>query len=86
MSYADILKTAKQKINIKEIGIINRKIRKMVNGGILMEISGPDGYRRADILADNLRREFDSSAKIGRPIKFGELRISGLDMSVTRKN
>lgn len=83
MSYADILKTARQKINIKEIGIINPRIRKMANGGILMEIPGPEGHKRADILADNLRKEFGDSARIGRPIKFGELRIAGLDISVT---
>lgn len=83
LTYADILKRAREKINIKELGISNPKFRKMANGGILLELSGSEGHARAEALADCLRREVGSQAKITRPTKFGELRISGMDYSVT---
>lgn len=82
-SYAEILKRARENINIKELGIANPKIRRTANGGILLEIPGIDGHRRADELANRLRMEIGSEAKIGRPVKFGELRVIGLDFSVT---
>lgn len=80
-TYADILKKAREKIDIKELGINNPKFRKSANGGILLELSGSDGH--AEILADRLRKEVGNQAKITRPIKLGELRISGIDYSVS---
>lgn len=82
-SYADILKKARQRINIKDIGITNPKIRKMANGGVLLEIPGPDGQARADALTSRLKKEVGDSAKISRPVKFGELQINGIDLSVS---
>lgn len=82
-SYVEILKKARENINIKEIEIINPKIRRTANGGVLLEIPGADGHQRADELAHRLKSEIGNDAKIGRPVKFGELRIVGLDLSVT---
>lgn len=47
-SYADVLRMARQQINIKDLGIKNPKIRMAANGGVLVEIPGPDGPARAD--------------------------------------
>lgn len=82
-TYADILRKARENINIKELGIANPKFRKAANGGVLLEIPGPDGHQRAEILANRLRNEVGSQARITRPIKYGELCISGIDYSVT---
>lgn len=66
-SYVDILKKAREKINIKEMEISNLKFRKSANGGILLEIPCPDGHARAETLANCLKEEVGSQAKILRP-------------------
>lgn len=37
-TYADVLKNARQRINIEELGIKNLKIRTVANDGVLVEI------------------------------------------------
>lgn len=68
-TYADILKCARQKINIKELGISDPRVRRSANGGILFEISGPDGGSRADALAGRLRSELGGMVRVTRPTK-----------------
>lgn len=82
-TYAEILKCAKERINIKELGITNLRIRRTVNGGVLMEIPGPDGQTNTDKLASRLKNEVGGGVKISRPTKFGEIRVSGIDVSLT---
>jgi len=45
-SYADILKRARSKFTLAELGVELAKIRDVANGGLLIEIPGPDGPRR----------------------------------------
>lgn len=47
-----------------------------------MEIPGPEGSQLADQLAGKLRAVFGENVKISRPMKFGEARLSGFDLSV----
>jgi len=54
-TYAEIIKMAKEKINLKELGIINLRTRIAANGGRIIEISGPEGAVKADTLASRLR-------------------------------
>lgn len=58
------------------------KIRLAASGGVLLEIAGPEGHSRADALADSLKRVLNEEAEVSRPIKFGELRLRGIDPSV----
>ncbi|RLU25045.1 hypothetical protein DMN91_003137 [Ooceraea biroi] len=84
-SYGQILQRAKKAVNIKEISISNMRIRHALNGGIVMEVPGPDGAARADDLAGRLRGEFGAEILVQRPTTKGELRISGFDLSVTEQ-
>lgn len=82
-SYADALKKARGKINLAEIGIDRPRIRKAANGGLLIEVPGVDGTNKADILADRLRETLDSEVVITRPVKKGDIRLTGVDDSTT---
>jgi len=59
------------------------RIRKAANGGLLIEILGPEGSGKADALAGKLKEILQDEAKIARPTTKGEIRIIGLDDSVT---
>lgn len=82
-SYAEALKAARQEISLKDLGIDASRIKRAANGGILMEIGGPEGAKKADDLAAKLRQVMGDKAAVSRPMKKAEARIIGLDDSVT---
>ena len=83
--YADLIKEARV-IELKEIGISDMRCRRSVTGGLVMEIAGKESASKADILANKLRDVFHGSeeVRINRPVKKAELRILGLDDSVSK--
>jgi len=82
----DVMKEAKSKIKIEEIGIEYLRPRISVTGAVILEIPGEAGAAKADKLADRLREIFnEDKAKIARPVKRADLRLAGLDESVTRE-
>lgn len=84
VSYANILKKAREGISLSELGIENTRIRKGINGGVIIEIPGPEGKERADTLAKQLRDVLkDEEVKVTPLSIRAEIRISGFDDSVT---
>jgi len=55
LSYAEIIKLARERINLKELGIENPRMRRAANGGVIIEIAGPESAVKADSLASRLR-------------------------------
>lgn len=85
ISYSDILREAKTKMDLKQLGIEETRIRRAITGGIIIEISGEQNSQKADILANTLRQTFTNTddVTITRPAKRAKLRLSGLDDSTT---
>ncbi|XP_024868277.1 uncharacterized protein LOC112452350 [Temnothorax curvispinosus] len=84
VSYADILKKARDNINLDSLGIETSKIRRGINGGIIIEIPGADGTTKADSLVGKLREVLDiNNIRITRPTTMGELRIWSFDDSIS---
>lgn len=84
-SYADILKTARGGISLAELGIANPRIRKAVNGGIIIEVPGADGAIKADSLANKLQEVVGQMAHVARPYAKGEMLLVGLDESISQE-
>lgn len=84
-NYVDILKEAKSKVNLQQLGIEDTRIRRAITGGIIIEIPGDQGSQKADTLTNSLRTVFTAAedVTISRPTKRAELRISGIDDSTT---
>ncbi|XP_011684296.1 PREDICTED: uncharacterized protein LOC105447788 [Wasmannia auropunctata] len=84
MSYAEALKKAKEKIILGDLGTEDTRMRCTVSGGILIELPGQDTSLAADALAAKLKDSFkDSDVRVGRPMLKDELRLSGLDASMS---
>ena len=81
----EVLAKARGKIHLSEIGDPNVKIRHTVSGGILIEIPSEESAAKADDLATRLRCVFPegSEVRISRPIKRSEIKICGLDASIS---
>jgi len=84
VTYADIIKRARESVNLKDLGIINPRMRRAANGGVIIEIAGPEGALKADSLASRLREVIGSNASISRPVVKADIRISGFDESVIK--
>jgi len=84
MTYAEIIKQAREKVDLKDLGIVNPRMRRAANGGVLIEIAGPEGASKADALAARLREAIGGSAAVSRPMVKADLRITGFDESVIK--
>lgn len=86
ISRAEVMAEARRKIKQEEMGITYVRPRIAVTGAIILEIPGENSSGRADQLAERLRRELqDKPVRITRPVKAAEIRISGLDESVSKE-
>lgn len=85
VSYADILKEAKNRVDLQQLSIEETRIKRAITGGIVIEIPGEHNNQKADALATQLRQAFQQSEEVSitRPTKRAELRLSGLDDSTT---
>lgn len=80
----EILKEARSKIKIEDLGIQFIRPKIAATGAVILEIPGETGATKADGLASRLREVIGKDrAKIARPVKKADLRITGLDESVT---
>lgn len=85
ISYADILKEAKNRVDLQQLGIAETRIKRAITGGIIIELPGEQNNEKADALATSLRQAFQQTENVSitRPTKKAELRLSGLDDSTT---
>lgn len=82
-SYAEAMKSARQHINLENLGITTSRVRKALNGGLLIEVSGDDSRTKAEKLVTELRSVLKDSAAVSCPTKKRELSVIGFDESVT---
>jgi len=82
-SYAEVIRQAREGVNLKDLGISNPRMRRAANG-ILIEIPGAEGPTKADALASHLRDVIGQNAVVSRPVVKADIRVSGIDESVSR--
>ncbi|XP_049870366.1 uncharacterized protein LOC126369845 [Pectinophora gossypiella] len=86
-SYAGVLAEARSKIKLDEMGIGAVRFRRAVTGARILEVSGTSSIEKADSLAQKLREALNEDVvRINRPTKMAEMRITGLDDSVTAED
>lgn len=61
VSYAEVLKKARQEVSLGDIGIEVTRIKRGINGSLLIEIPGQEGNEKAKALADKLRDKLGES-------------------------
>jgi len=82
-TYAEILRSAREKVSLRDLGIENTVIRRAMNGAIIIKVPEPQGRQLASSLSANLAEALGESAKVSNPVAVGELRVRGIDPSVT---
>ncbi|XP_039761875.1 uncharacterized protein LOC120635035 [Pararge aegeria] len=82
-SYATVMKTATSGLNLKEVGVDHVRVRKSATGARIIEVPGSSSAKAADELASKLQGLVGQWVTVARPIKTAELRLVGLDESIT---
>lgn len=83
VTYAKVLAEAKEKIALADCGITGLRFRKGATGARILEVPGASSGAQADALAQKLRETIGEMAKVSRPTKSAEMRITGMCDSVT---
>ncbi|KAL0869742.1 hypothetical protein ABMA27_005971 [Loxostege sticticalis] len=85
VTYETALRDAKSRINIGELGISGLRCVKAKTGGKLLEIPEATSGDKADALAAKLKEVLPADlVQVSRPTKTVDVRLSGLDDSVTK--
>lgn len=83
VSYAEVLRKARQEISLGDLGIEMTRIKRGINGSLLIEVPGQESKEKARVLKDKLKEKLgESDVVITRPVAMAELRIFGFDESV----
>ncbi|KYQ58856.1 hypothetical protein ALC60_02142 [Trachymyrmex zeteki] len=85
--YTDVLREAKEKIDIDELGISDIRPRRARTGALLLEIPGTDGSEKANKLANKLKEALQNNCNvlISRPEKMADIRVRDLVDSTTKE-
>ncbi|KAL0830304.1 hypothetical protein ABMA28_002504 [Loxostege sticticalis] len=86
VTYETAIRDAKSRINLEELGISGLRFSKAKTGGKILEIPGTASGDKADAFAAKLREVLpEEIVRVTRPIKTVDIRLSGLDDSVTKE-
>lgn len=84
LTYAQVIHDARAKVSLESLGIEGVRFRRAATGATIIEVPGEEKNAKADQLAAKLGDCLDLQAvRIQRPTPMAELRVSGLDDSVT---
>jgi len=84
-SYTEALRKARERVSLADLNIERIRIRRATTGAMLIEIPGEGTKEKADELANRLKTALsDMNVRVTRPMRLAELRISGLDDSISK--
>lgn len=84
VTYTKVLLELKAKVDLIALGIPGIRPRLAATGSWILELPGAQSGPKADILAQKLREVLDAeTVRVSRPTMCADLRISGLDVSVS---
>lgn len=84
VTFANVLTKARDGIDLPSLSITGLKFRTAATGARILEVPGASSGDKADTLAHKIRETLgEEVAIVSRPVKCAELRITGLDDSVT---
>lgn len=83
-SYAAALRKLRENISLPELNIESSRVRKSTSGGVVIEIPGVERSSKADNLQKKVAEVLGAEARVSRPCVRGELRLVGLDDSVSQ--
>lgn len=85
ISYAEAMKKARREVDLEGMNLGDTRIRRDVTGGLLIQIPGKEGRKKARQLQNKLQEVLGGDVRVTIPSKRAEIRITGFDDSVTEE-
>lgn len=82
MTYSEVIARAKTSVSLDELGIGPAKFKTAITGARIMELPKATTAEKAELLAAKLGEAIGDVAKVTRPVKTADIRLTGLDDSV----
>ncbi|XP_077265670.1 uncharacterized protein LOC143899324 [Temnothorax americanus] len=83
-SYAEVLRTARERVSLADLGVAGLSCRRAITGGLVIEVPGDEQGEKADLLARQVSAALEGSGvRVSRPSRCVGLRLVGLDDSIT---
>ncbi|XP_033360079.1 uncharacterized protein LOC117238962 [Bombus vosnesenskii] len=83
-TYRDAMSVVKREVKLSELDKTESRLRRAITGALLFEISGQETESKASRLAERMAATLkDLPAKVTVPRRTAELRVTGLEDSVT---
>ncbi|XP_026318727.1 uncharacterized protein LOC113229378 [Hyposmocoma kahamanoa] len=82
-SYRGVLEAATAAVNLGDLGIPHVRVRNTQTGARILEVPGATSTEKANKLAAKLEEAIGGLVIVTRPTKTADLRVTGLDESVT---
>ena len=88
VTYGEVLAKARRAVDVDEFGVSGGlRLKITATGARLLEVPGAASGATADAIADRIRASLDADvARVSRPMKCADLRIMGLDDTVTEED
>lgn len=84
VTYDEAMSRVRREIELSDLGIVEVRPRRAVTGALIFEIAGDEGGRKASLLAERMADVLRGiPVRISVPQKTAEMRVTGLDDSVT---
>lgn len=84
VTMAEAMLEVRGKIALNDLDIERVRPRRSVTGAMILEIPGPEAAPKADKLAARITEVLaEKGVKVSRPVKTAELRITGMDDSIS---
>lgn len=85
ITYGTVIKEARGHIDLETLGVPSLRLREAATGARILTITGAEKGEKADCLAGKLKEVFQGNEeiRITRPVATTDIRVSGLDDSVT---
>lgn len=81
---AKAMAKVRRELVLEDFGIAELRPKRAMTGGLVLEVPGPEGAPKADKLARRMEEVLEGTdVRVARPRKSGEVRLHGLDDSVT---
>jgi len=83
--YAETMRLARERVDIRGLGIPELRPRRARTGALLLEVPGADGGTKAGALAEKLRVALGDreGVTVSRPVKTAEMRVKDLEDSIS---
>lgn len=86
LSPVEMVREARRNVPLEPLGIKDSSMRRSITGNLIVEIPGEDREKKAAELAQKFSAVLqDKGVAVSRPMKCAEMRLCGLDETMTRE-